>query len=320
MNAEYFKTLVHAYLDGALSPIQKVELEDALRESAACRLEFWKQTEIHGRLRSAAENEALWQEIDQVPEKPVALRRGKSWLRNPIVAAAAGFALSLVCTSTVRAYMSQWGSKVRQLPLVNGGFETRSEVGAGSPLQIGVWSGDYSRMTGPENGVTPFRGSGMLRFERADSAVSEPGARHNIGEILQIIDLRAFQKELAGGKGQVEISARFASGVEGPGYYFSLRAVSFKGPIQLAAEAWRDRAVCGRTSAERRVEASHSASGPVWQKIQLNLPILPDTDFLILQGAATRLPKPEAGAVEFPAHYMDEVTALLRVNHQEGES
>jgi hypothetical protein len=320
MNPKHFNTLVHAYLDGTLSPLQKLELEQALRDSVEHRAQFWKQTEFHGQLRGVAESEALWRGLEQASEIQMVSSRSRSWFRNPLAAAAAGFVLCLFCTSSVRAYMGQWVSKVRPLPVVNGGFEGSSEIGISVPKAVGVWSGDFSCVTGAENGVTPYQGGKMLRFVRADNEVSDPGATHHIGEVLQIIDLRPFQADLARGKAQIEISARFAAGTQDSGYYFSLRAISFRGPINWAAEAWRDRAEYGRTAAERRVETSKSASGPVWQKVQLHLPVLPDTDFLILQGAATRLPKPKGGVVEFPAHYMDDVTAQLRINRVEGDS
>ena len=321
MTPEQFKTLVDAYLDGALSPFQKAELEEAIRRSPAQRAEFWKQTQLHERLRSVAENEALWKEDESFSVGEIVYNRSRrgSWLRNPMVTAAAGFVLSVICTSTVWAYAGQWVSKVRHLPIINGGFEAHTDIGVSVPKKVGVWSGDVSRVTGPENGVAPFSGEAMLRFVRADNDLSEPGARHNVGEVLQIIDLRPWQAELARGNAQIELSARFSSGSQEPGYYFSLRAISFRGPIDSAAEAWRDRAECGRTAAERRVEAQRPSPLARWQKIQLLLPILPETDFLIIQGAATLLPLPEKGTVEFPAHYMDDVTAKLRVNIAGGD-
>jgi hypothetical protein len=320
MNADHFKTLVHGYLDGVLSPLEKVELEDALRESVKWRAEFWKQTDLHGRLRTVAEDEGLWRKLEQGWTPPVVSGRLRGWFRNPMAAALAGFLLCLVCTSSVRAYMGQWVSKVRPLPLVNSGFETQSEIGVSVPIRLGEWSGDFSRITGPENGITPYQGGKMIRFVRADNPNSNPTITYNVSEVMQVIDLRPFQAELATGKAELELSAWFASGSPDPGYFFMLRAASFCGPLEWAPEVWRERTVHGRTAAERRVEAFRSPTGPVWQKVQLNLPVLPGTDFLILQGAATRLPMPQEGAVEFPAHYMDDMTAQLRVNRADGES
>ncbi len=320
MNPEHFNTLLHAYLDGTLSPLQKLELEQALRDSVEHRAQFWKQTELHGQLRGVSENEALWRGLEQASEIQMVSSRSRSWFCNPLAAAAAGFVLCLFCTSSVRAYMGQWVSKVRPLPMANGGFEEQTKIEDGVPTVVGVWSGDYSRVVGAENGVTPYQGGKMLRFVRANNELSDPRATRNVGEIHQIIDLRPFHADLATGKAQVEISARFAAGTQDSGYYFSLQAISFQGPIEWAVEAWNGRDRYGRTAAERVVEASWPAGRPAWQKLQLNLPVLTGTDFLILHGAVTRLPKPKEGVVEFPAHYMDDVTAQLRINRVEGDS
>jgi hypothetical protein len=52
MNPERLQFLVSAYLDGALLPEEKNELEHALRTSASARTQFWRDAQLHDQLRT----------------------------------------------------------------------------------------------------------------------------------------------------------------------------------------------------------------------------------------------------------------------------
>ena len=238
MKPEYFKSLVSAYLDGVLSPDQKAELEDLMRGSQEHRAEFWRLSQFHEQLRSAGETEDFWKTADSGMSDQLESVFWLGWFRNPVAAAIGGFVLCLISTSSLRAYVNRSWAGVRPLPLMNGGFEARDRIGSGSPYAVGVWSGDFSRICGPENGVLPFEGKKMLRILRADNVRSEPGGTHNLGQVLQVIDLRPFRKELKGGGAEVVLSARFASAVYDPRFQFFLRAVSFSGPMDFDQFSW----------------------------------------------------------------------------------
>jgi anti-sigma factor RsiW len=48
MKDERLIVLLDAYLEGALSPEEKQELERMLLESDAARMEFWQRASLHG--------------------------------------------------------------------------------------------------------------------------------------------------------------------------------------------------------------------------------------------------------------------------------
>ena len=46
--------LIHRWLDNAITPPEIAEMEAALMESSAARLEFWRRAGLHGLLHEAA--------------------------------------------------------------------------------------------------------------------------------------------------------------------------------------------------------------------------------------------------------------------------
>ena len=75
--------------------------------------------------------------------------------------------------------------------LVNGGFETVVPIPTDMPTAYGYWSHDVASIVGPENGITPFSGSRMLRF--IYTAPYGPSASGVICEPYQIVDVSARQ-------------------------------------------------------------------------------------------------------------------------------
>ena len=91
----------------------------------------------------------------------------------------AGTALNVSSTGIAReapANPAQFPRSVAQLDqlLVNPGFEPGQPVyNYGIPHTPGRWSGDLAAITGPEMGIQPKTGKGMLRFDRTIHLLTE---------------------------------------------------------------------------------------------------------------------------------------------------
>ncbi len=91
MTPQRLDELIHAHLDGALSPADRAELEQHLLASPEARRRFWDETAWHGRLHEAAQ--LAWSAPAAAPAAP--RRRTGWWLGALGLAAAAALALWL---------------------------------------------------------------------------------------------------------------------------------------------------------------------------------------------------------------------------------
>jgi hypothetical protein len=322
MNSERLSFLLSAYVDGVLTPDEKLELEQALLSSAICRAQFWKQTRLHEQLRtisSETKEDAGGKWISPALIKQhtsEGTRRNRDFWRRPLTAAVAGIVLSALCTSAVWAYAGQWlAPKSKVVCLSTTDFESISSVPpTGIPSSSGQWSGDYSRLVGAENGVQPHSGHRMLRFLRADNALSSSETPNYVGEAAYIVDLRPHRAELQQGSSQIEITAWFAASdynsTHNP-FRFLLKAATFNGSPSEAPLLWEDTAHASLSMVQQ--QTPHAASPGQWQSLTISVPIPPTADLIVFEcGVLQCAPRPKSGTVEFPGHYVDDVSVLLR--------
>ena len=117
-----------------------------------------------------------------------------------------------------------------------------------------MWSGDFCRIVGAEQGIAPKQGKKMLRFLRSDNEQTETGAVTYVGEAAQVMDLRPFHAEIANGAAAVELSAWFQS-IPSPGAALRIRGESGR-------LSWRDERRPGALgSARLERELCHAVGG-----------------------------------------------------------
>jgi hypothetical protein len=214
------------------------------------------------------------------------------------------------------AYAGQWlGAKPRVQTIPTNDFESISAMpAAGIPSLPNQWSGDYTRIVGAENGIQPHRGRQMLRFLRADNALSQSDKPNYVGEAVYMIDLRPLRGELTAGSTQVDITAWFAStesNTEDRQFRFLLKAAAFNGEPSEAPRLWEDVAHASLSMVQRQIPPS--ASPQHWQPLTISIPVPPSADFLIFEcGVLQYHPHLKTGTAEFPGHYVDDVSVQLR--------
>jgi hypothetical protein len=323
MNPERLQLLLSAYLDGALNPEEKTELEEALRRSSAVRAMFWEQTLLHDQLRTVAGESRHSVALRSVCTDEVASNRAKekpgflAILRRPLPALAAGIVLSALCTSALWAVAGQFlAAKAKSILLLNADFEgLPSPPALGVPNQPGIWSGDYTRMVGPENGIQPRSGKSMLRFVRADNALQQQSAASYVAEAIHVVDLRPVERELQSGRAQIDIDAWFAAveATEGRQTRFLLKAAVFEGDPAEAPSDWENASNAGLSMVQHQVDPPPTPGQWKWHTVSLSVPA--NARFLVFECAAMQVrPRPHTGAAEFPGHYLDDVTVRLRPN------
>jgi hypothetical protein len=319
MNPERLRSLLSAYVDGALSPAEKIELEHALRSSSAARTQFWEETRLHDQLRAVVGESTLPHPTAQMTAPARLEAREPSFLRalfrRPVPALAAGIVLSALCTSAVWAYAGQFlGAKTKPLTLLLAGFEELPPVPPlGVPNRPNTWSGDYTALVGPENGVRPRSGKTMLRFLRADNALGDAGPVHYVAEAIHVVDLRSMKEELRSGNAQIEIGAHFAAiaGDEDRKVRFLLKAATFTGNPEDAPTLWEDASSASLSMVQQQVDPAPVTGS--WQPLRVTISVPPLAQFLVFEcGAVHVRPSLREGTAAFPGHYLDDVTVHLR--------
>ncbi len=323
MNSERLSYLISLYLDGALSPVEKLEFENALLSSSAARSQFWDETKLHEQLRTVEQQDDLLLSVTTPLLKDSQVRvsteaRSKiNWLFRPLTAAAAGIVLSALCTSAVWAYTGQrLAAKVRALPIANPSFESAEQMAPnGIPETAGKWSGDFARVVTGENGIQPHQGKQMLRFLSAANSLARPGGFNYVGEAVQVLDLRPFRSELSTNTAQIEITGWFASiPVEGQQFHFLIKAATFIGDPKDAPDLWEDIANSSLSLVQHQIP-----SGPTprhWQALTVSIPVPPAADFLVFEcGVLRRTPRVTEGTAEFQGHYVDDISLRMSISN-----
>ncbi|MEY2599350.1 MAG: hypothetical protein RLZZ142_1609 [Verrucomicrobiota bacterium] len=334
MKNERLSYLLHAHLDGMLSSEEQHELEQLLLHSAAARGQFWEETRIHHLLTLAEQqspeilrplaplaapsasdspSESPLRALADPPEKRSGSYSFKTFWRNPFIAAAAGIVLSALGTSAVWAVATQRAAfKPHPLPLADEGFESGTPVPAtGVPSRVGLWSGDFTRIVGAEKDIEPHSGKRMLRFLRADSERSAPGSVNYVSDVSQVIDLRPYRSEIAAGA-QINLSAWFCSlpSPESMRFKFALKVATFRGALSEAPQLWDDAQHQSLSYSAKHADALRESGR--WQRVETVIPVSPDADFIVVVASAFRdRPTPTPGTVEFPGHYMDDLSVFL---------
>jgi len=304
-----FLERVIRYQDGTLDPKEMLHLNDEMIADGTKRQIF---AEVQ--IRSMLLHDQFRREAYQIAPK----RKTPNWFVavfvRPGLAAAAGIMFGMCCTSLMFAYVP-WSAIIRAkpLPLKNPGFEETVEIpAAGVPTAAGFWSGDFSRVVGPDNGIVPLQGDRMLRFLRADNEHSLAAEPSFVGEATQILDLRPWRSELAGGHAVIEISAAFncIPSASGEDFEFAVKAATFKGDPSDAARQWRNLEETSVSRAVRYVWADSNRSS--WQRGSVAVAAPEDSDYLVFQCVVARK-RPIAidSAVVFRGHYVDDVEVHL---------
>lgn len=90
------------------------------------------------------------------------------------------------------------------IPLGNPGFETG--ISPGLPTTTGYWAGDLNSVVTTENGVSPYAGAKMLRFDH----MAPDGVDQGTGaDTVQLVDLSPYAPTIAQGGFALTFSAYF---------------------------------------------------------------------------------------------------------------
>lgn len=299
--------LFSAALNGIITDAEKAQLATLLKTSAEAR-HLWFV--YHDNECGLAELKQRLAVVAPLPS-PAARSRWLSW--RPLAAAAAGVVLGLFCGSVAWAYVMPRAG--RAMSLLQESFESGpAPLVAGVPVEPGLWGGDYSEITGGQQGVQPQDGKRMLRFLRGDyDGRAIPGSHSS--DVFRLVDVRPFRREFADGSAVVQATALFnaAASVEDDPFYctltiFALDAATVnRGPLNSENFLSRESLAFSRSS---RLKLDRAPA--TWQKVSNELRVPPETDFLMVRmGVSNDSRQPGQRTDSFAGHYADQMQMLL---------
>lgn len=204
--------------------------------------------------------------------------------------------------------------------LRDGRFDEGTELFVGVPNRPGTWSGDRSRVVGPELGIRPQAGTGMVRFESASPEgdpfdPTDPGRTpRRTADLMQIVDLRGEARAAVREGATASVSAWFnrVAGDETTDTAFTLSVTSFKGdPAEVVATpGWGH----SKARVSHGITEIVSDSDPrTWERAEVRLPLPPEADFVLVRLMAIENVQDDPNDNEFHGHFADEVSFTLTV-------
>jgi hypothetical protein len=189
--------------------------------------------------------------------------------------------------------------------VVNGGFETVYDTNGPRPTGYGYWQGNISKIVPASQGITPFQGSQMLNFIYTTEA--GPGGSVN-SEVWQIIDINSIGAQTSAGQALVSASFRF-NRVDGDAQTdteFGISLYAYAGdPCSFPSQYESSELAARMTSA-------FSDGDPnTWELATIDLVLPTNTDFFVIEVAASENIFNDGGDPEFDGHYADAVSVTI---------
>jgi hypothetical protein len=323
-----FRSLVHAYLDGVADETEVARLEALLAGDPQARDAYLRLADLHACL---AVDEALWvvhrPTAASAAEVPVEARedlssgrmRPATWsplVTGPLPAAFVGLLVGLLGAGLASAYV------VPRLPpvlsrqtLIDEGFESGPPPRPqGMPVQAGFWSGDFCRVVGDDQGISPQHGRRTLRLLRADYEGKPKGGSY-VADLWQLVDLRGRLANTAGGMVTARLTVSHnASDFPADEFYRSSASLFALDAATVARLKPNDVPALVESSLamSQKTDVPLDRDLRSWQAEHCELSLPAGTEFLLVRVGVAH------GTIEqqredFPGQYIDDVKLVLEV-------
>jgi hypothetical protein len=297
--------LFTAHAADSLSPEEHAELLSHLRTDAEARQWWFVHQDVEMGLRAQVTAERL-----TAPKARVSL----SWLSwRPLAAAAAGLVIGMFCTSMVFAYVAP--SLGKAMSLLQDGFESGpAPLVTGVPIEVGVWSGDYSTVVSEHEGVKPSKGMKMLRFLRGDYEGRSIPSSHS-SDVFRLVDVRPHRREFADGGAVVQLTADFNAAPFADDESFSATLTIFALDASLvdnemvkAENGLSTEALAFSRSSKVAMDRNPAS----WQKMSNELRLPPSTEFLMIRlGMSNDTKSKDKRRDRFAGYFADKVQLFI---------
>jgi hypothetical protein len=300
-------------------PSARAELNMLLRDNPEARPTMARLMVDEQALTSRLRDDSIVALLEPAPTHKTAPRMRARWFAwRPLTAMTTGVVFGLFGASVLLGFGpgGRWTEKVTSLFVES--FESGpTPLMTGVPQQLNQWSGDFSEVVGEQQGVKPAHGTKMIRMLRADFEGKSVTKMNTYGDLMKIVDVRAFTRETNGGEVVLSASALF-NAANFP------EAERYDGVVTLYAVD-----EIGYTEKNLLNDSlAHSCSGPglsldrnpaTWESATARLQLPAGTHFVVVKVSVRRwtknkeslstLPNP----VNFSGHFVDDVRSSIHV-------
>ena len=297
----------------------RAELNMLLRDNPEARPIMARLMVDEQALISRLREEGIVELLEPAPTHKTAPRMRTRWLAwRPLTAMTAGVVFGLFGASVLLGFGpgGRWTEKVTTLFVES--FESGPAPSVtGVPQQLSQWSGDFSELVGEQQGIKPAHGTKMIRMLRADFEGKSVTKLNTYGDLMKIVDVRAFTRETNGGEVVLSASALFNAAT-------FPEAERYDGVVTLYAVD-----EIGYTEKNLLNDSlAHSCSGlglsldrnpATWESATARLQLPAGTHFVVVKVSVRRwtknkeslstLPNP----VNFSGHFVDDVRSSIHV-------
>ena len=298
----------------------RAELNMLLRDNPEARPIMARLMVDEEALISRLREDGIVELLEPAPTHKTAPRMRTRWFAwRPLTAMTAGVVFGLFGASVLFGFGPGGRRQEKVTSLLVESFESGpAPLITGVPQQVNQWSGDFSELVGEQQGVKPAQGTKMARVLRSDFEGKVSSKRNFQGDLMRVVDVRPFSRQINGGEVVMSASALFNAApfpeterYDGVVTIYALDALGSTEKTLLEDSLAHSYGL--RPSLDR--------DPGTWEQATSRLQLPAGTEFVILKVSVRRWPKDKESQsslpspVTFAGHFVDDVCASLHVRN-----
>ncbi len=252
-------------------------------------------------------------------QKPAPRMRTRWFAWRPLTAMTAGVVFGLFGASVLLGF----GLGGRRTEKVTSLFVESFESGpaplvTGVPQQLNQWSGDFSELVGEQQGVRPVHGTKMIRILRSDYEGKISSKRNFQGDLMRVVDVRPFSREINGGEVVLSTSALFnAAPFPETERYDGVVTLYALGELGSTEKTLLEDSLAHSYG----LRPSLDRNPGTWEQATSRLQLPAGTEYVIVKVSVRRWPKDKESQsslpspVTFAGHFVDDVRASINIRN-----
>ena len=267
-------------------------------------------------LISRLRDDSIVELLEPAPTQKAAPKMQSRWFASrTLTAMSAGVFFGLFGASMVFGIGGRRTEKVASLFVES--FESGpAPLVTGVPQQLNQWSGDFSEFVGEQQGVKPAHGTKMARVLRSDFEGKISSKRNFQGDLMRVVDVRPFSREINGGEVVMSASALFnASPFPEAERYDGVVTLYALGELGSTEKTLLEDSLAHSYGLRPSIDRDPGS----WEQATSRLQLPAGTEFVILKVSLRRWPKDKESQsslpspVTFAGHFVDNVRASIHV-------
>jgi hypothetical protein len=189
----------------------------------------------------------------------------------------------------------------------------------GVPQQVDLWSGDFSELASLQQGVKPSQGTKMIRVLRSDYEGKPSPKRNFQSDLMRVVDVRPFAREINGGEVVLSTSALF-NAAPFP------ETERYDGVVTLYAlgelGSTEKNLLTDSLAHSYGIRPALDRDPATWEQAATRLQLPAGTEYVILKVSVRRWPTEKESQASLPSpvtfagHFVDDVRTSIHIRNK----